>query len=353
MKKIYIPFILIIVLAIGIILFNVVKVGNLDEVVNENGDTQLMESIRCSGRNYKKYNISERDLVFELIEKGANINVKNNYDETPLMLAVDEGDLEMVEALLDKGTDINAQRKAIMNLSNKPNYSHEGNTALFSALVLAVKEEGSDMLEFLLEKGADSNIKNKEGETVLHWVSMFNQKECIKLLMDYGADVNAIDNEGNTPLISACLAITPDIENIKILLDTGAEINAVNNEGNTVLLCIASSTIDYDTEIIDFLINAGANTTIKNKDDKDFAYYEKEYEEYLAKKREDKIKEKYTKEEPRIGMTAEEVENSTWGKPDKINKTTTEYGVSEQWVYDIGKYIYLDNGIVTAIQDFE
>jgi len=59
---------------------------------------------------------------------------------------------------------------------------------------------------------------------------------------------------------------------------------------------------------------------------------------------------------PKIGMTKEEAYNSTWGYPDDINKTTTEYGVSEQWVYeeeddfDI-KCIYLDNGIVTAIQE--
>lgn len=50
-------------------------------------------------------------------------------------------------------------------------------------------------------------------------------------------------------------------------------------------------------------------------------------------------------------MTAEEVRQSTWGEPDDINKTTTKYGVSEQWVYGGGKYIYLDDGVVTAIQE--
>jgi len=55
--------------------------------------------------------------------------------------------------------------------------------------------------------------------------------------------------------------------------------------------------------------------------------------------------------QPRIGMTANEVSNSQWGKPTKVNKTTTAYGVTEQWVYSSGKYVYLDNGIVTAIQE--
>lgn len=54
---------------------------------------------------------------------------------------------------------------------------------------------------------------------------------------------------------------------------------------------------------------------------------------------------------PAIGMTAEEVRNSSWGKPSDINKTTTAYGVHEQWVYSGNRYIYLDDGIVTAIQE--
>lgn len=56
------------------------------------------------------------------------------------------------------------------------------------------------------------------------------------------------------------------------------------------------------------------------------------------------------KPNPRIGMAASEVLSSTWGKPKDINKTTTVYSVSEQWVYDKG-YIYLEDGIVTAIQE--
>lgn len=57
---------------------------------------------------------------------------------------------------------------------------------------------------------------------------------------------------------------------------------------------------------------------------------------------------------PYIGMTAEQVKESTWGKPSEINKTTNLYGVHEQWVYrgySKDRYIYLDDGIVTSIQE--
>lgn len=57
------------------------------------------------------------------------------------------------------------------------------------------------------------------------------------------------------------------------------------------------------------------------------------------------------KKPPRIGMTEEEVLASSWGKPKDKNKTTTAYGVHEQWVYNYGRYVYFDDGIVTSIQE--
>lgn len=47
----------------------------------------------------------------------------------------------------------------------------------------------------------------------------------------------------------------------------------------------------------------------------------------------------------------EEVNNSKWGKPKNINKTTTAYGITEQWVYYGNRYIYFENGIVVVIQE--
>lgn len=52
----------------------------------------------------------------------------------------------------------------------------------------------------------------------------------------------------------------------------------------------------------------------------------------------------------RIGMTQNDVIASSWGKPRKINRTTTARAVREQWVYD-GGYLYFDDGVLTAIQN--
>lgn len=57
------------------------------------------------------------------------------------------------------------------------------------------------------------------------------------------------------------------------------------------------------------------------------------------------------KEEPQIGMTADEVRESTWGTPEEVNKDTYSWGTREQWCYPGYKYIYLEDGIVTSISE--
>ena len=63
------------------------------------------------------------------------------------------------------------------------------------------------------------------------------------------------------------------------------------------------------------------------------------------------LKKTPAKKAPFIGMTADEARSSTWGSPSKVNTTKTANGTHEQWVYSTGRYIYLDNGFVTTIQE--
>jgi len=53
-----------------------------------------------------------------------------------------------------------------------------------------------------------------------------------------------------------------------------------------------------------------------------------------------------------IGFTEVMVEEAI-GRPDRVNRTIYSYYVREQWVYNEGdyRYIYLEDGIVTAIQN--
>lgn len=62
------------------------------------------------------------------------------------------------------------------------------------------------------------------------------------------------------------------------------------------------------------------------------------------------IKARKKQEGVTIGMTDQDALDSSWGKPNKINRTTNAYGVREQWVYD-GGYLYFTNGVLTSIQN--
>ena len=59
---------------------------------------------------------------------------------------------------------------------------------------------------------------------------------------------------------------------------------------------------------------------------------------------------KWRKEGVSIGMTAERAKLSSWGIPNKVNRTTSSRGVREQWVYD-GGYLYFEDGVLVSIQN--
>lgn len=63
------------------------------------------------------------------------------------------------------------------------------------------------------------------------------------------------------------------------------------------------------------------------------------------------LKQKKKSEGVSIGMTKEDVLASNWGKPERVNTTTTSSGVREQWVYDGRNYLYFKDEILVSIQN--
>lgn len=81
-----------------------------------------------------------------------------------------------------------------------------------------------------------------------------------------------------------------------------------------------------------------------------------EYDRAMAQYEKELVNEKAYRDSLRkkpaatIGMTAKQVrENSNWGRPLKVNRTTTANGTDEQWVYSVG-YLYFHNGILRSAQ---
>ncbi len=71
------------------------------------------------------------------------------------------------------------------------------------------------------------------------------------------------------------------------------------------------------------------------------------------RKREGRVLQAIAAKQVFVGMTQDQAIQS-WGKPDKVNSTVTNGGLSEQWVYDLGnfkaQYVYVSNGLVTSVQ---
>jgi hypothetical protein len=57
------------------------------------------------------------------------------------------------------------------------------------------------------------------------------------------------------------------------------------------------------------------------------------------------------KEGVSIGMDVQQVLDSSWGRPEHVNRTTTAYGTREQWVYGSRSYLYFENGTLISIQN--
>ena len=89
-------------------------------------------------------------LIDELINRGADLNLKDKDGNTALHLAVNTSDSILIESLLEAGANINLK-------------DNDGNTALH----LAVIRGDSISIESLLEAGADRTISNNNGQSPL------------------------------------------------------------------------------------------------------------------------------------------------------------------------------------------
>jgi ankyrin repeat protein len=164
-----------------------------------------------------------------------------NQDELDeeLFLAIHEKSLEKVRAALDNGASIEAVNKQlrIRGFCKKPqNY---GDTPL----LYAVDEGANDIVRFLLERGANVKAIDADGLTVLHYAAQLGDTELVSLFIEnYFAGQLDIGEFGNwRPLHYAARA--GRIEVVDILCSHGADSNALDNEGRTALHHIAEERV--------------------------------------------------------------------------------------------------------------
>ena len=121
-----------------------------------------------------------------LLDKGTDVDTRGKHGETALTYAAGEGHEAAVQVLLDKGADVNAK-------------AADG----FTALMATSREGKTNMVRTLIAKGAEVNAKSNNGATPLLYAAGRGHEAAVQVLLDKGADVNAKDKTGSTALMEA------------------------------------------------------------------------------------------------------------------------------------------------------
>lgn len=186
-----------------------------------------------------------------------DINVKDSEGFTVLSLAAAKGSYEVVKALLTKPhidvnpIDVAGGRTALMLVAEftktneceiiralmehgaNPNWRDyfRGRTSLTAAVEAGRIQVVQTLLEF---DQTDLFCKDDDGRGLLHYASKFGHADIIRLLKEKNLDLNLQDTNGFTPLHNAAGSenvVTPQV--VELLLDLGADPTISDKDGKT------------------------------------------------------------------------------------------------------------------------
>jgi ankyrin repeat protein len=157
---------------------------------------------------------SRHRCVVDLPELQRN-DVKRTKTGQPLMHAASEnGQIDAVRSLLDYGSDVD-----------------ERDASQWTALAVASRNGKLQVAKLLIERGADVNSRGATGWTPMHLASKGGHLDVVRLLLDHNADFNARQRSQRTALdITSCYG---HLEIAKLLLERGANANVRNSYRRT------------------------------------------------------------------------------------------------------------------------
>jgi len=246
---------------------------------DDGGNTLLHEAIKLSHEAHEEdqededvslpdeVNIEEEKderikLVELLIKCGADVDVTNKQNETPLYYAINREEdrdfgLKITKLLLKNGANTE------IIIGNEHSNMDFGHILSGTSLYTAVATSNLEAAELLIKHGANVNARNDQGEAILHR-AVRCKPDMTKLLLEHCANTEVRDSNGSTPLNIA--AREGSVENIEILVKYGANIEARDNHGLTPLhlACLPGRGVVYKNpyvkkQTIKYLLDQGAD----------------------------------------------------------------------------------------------
>ena len=111
-----------------------------------------------------------------LINRGDDVNVRDDSNATPLFPAAFSNSLQMAMLLIESGADVNA-------LDN----------GSWSPLLLASHFGSVEVAMLLVRNGANIEAKDGDGSSSLYYASLRHSLKLVTFLIDNGAKMDAID----------------------------------------------------------------------------------------------------------------------------------------------------------------
>lgn len=176
----------------------------------------------------------------ELIEAGADLGAIDEYGKTALHHCRFKDQIQLAQALLDAGADLNASY-----VDKRIN--------LGSPLLEAAGDGLVEMVEFFLGRGADKEKANALDRTPLDIACHADRGNLatVKLLVEAGANLESVNFQEETPLFSALRSGKLDV--VSYLMEQGARADFVTAHGRNILFALAEALprycFDADIEI--------------------------------------------------------------------------------------------------------
>ncbi|KAM9708978.1 kinase D-interacting substrate of 220 kDa B isoform 4-T5 [Menidia menidia] len=211
------------------------------------------------------------------LDKFRDVDSRSDNGQTPLMVAAEQGNLEIVQELIRRGANVNlddidcwtalisAAKEGHIEvvrelLENNANLEHR-DMGGWTALMWASYKGRTDVTELLLEKGANPNITGQYSVYPIIWAAGRGHAEIVHLLLQYGAKVNCSDKYGTTSLIWA--ARKGHYESVMHLLANGADVDQEGANSMTALIVAVKGGF---TEVVKELLKRNPNVNMTDKD---------------------------------------------------------------------------------------